>query len=345
MSAMTVQHDQASPILVEIVRGDMVESFHRGAVAIADAAGRIARSLGDVDRLVYPRSALKPIQALPLIETGAADGFALGEAELALACASHRGEPFHVAAVAAWLARIGLGEADLECGVHPPRHEPSYRALLCAGGAPSQLHNNCSGKHAGFLATARWLREPTRFYIEPDHPVQQRVARTIGDMAGLDLARAPRGRDGCGIPVIALPLGALAAAMARLADPSRLGEHRRAAAKRLLDAMAALPLMVDGTSGMTAAVMTAARASVCLKPGAEGVFCAALPALGLGVALKIDDGGGRAAELAMAAVLDRLGCFTPEQREALARFLAPPLNTVAGREAGRLQPAAALRSF
>ncbi len=189
------------------------------------------------------------------------------------------------------------------------------------------------------------MREPTRGYIEADHPVQQRVARTIGDMAGLDLLRAPRGRDGCGIPVIALPLRALATAMARLADPSGLSEHRRAAAKRLLDAMAAAPIMVDGTGGMTASVMTVAGESVRLKPGAEGVFCAALPALGLGIALKIDDGGGRAAELAMASVLDRLGCFTPEQRSSLEQFLAPPLKTVAGREAGRLQPATALQSF
>ena len=345
MSTVTSPHHEPSPILIEVIRGDMVESFHRGQVAVADAAGRISRSLGDVDQLVYPRSALKPIQALPLIETGAADGFGLGHEELALACASHRGEPPHVEKVAAWLAKIGLGEADLECGVHPPRHEPSYQALLRAGGVPSQLHNNCSGKHAGFLTTAKWLQEPTRGYIEPDHPVQQRVARTIGEMAGLDLSRAPRGRDGCGIPLIGLPLRALATAMARLADPSGLTEHRRAAAKRLLDAMAAAPLMVDGTGGMTASVMTVASAFVRLKPGAEGVFCAALPALGLGVALKIDDGGARAAELAMASVLDRLGCFTPVQRSSLEQFLVPPLKTVAGREAGRLRTTAALQSF
>ncbi len=345
MSVLTVEHDEVWPILVEVVRGGMVESHHRGQVVVVDAAGKIVRSLGDADRLAYPRSSLKPIQALPLIETGAADGFGLGDEELALACASHRGEPSHVEKVGAWLARIGLGETDLECGVHPPRHEPSYRALLRAGGAPSQLHNNCSGKHAGFLTTAKWLKEPTRGYIEPDHPVQQRIAQTVAEMAGLDLARAPRGRDGCGIPVIALPLRALATAIARLADPSSLSEHRRAAAKRLLDAMAAAPLMVDGTGGTTASVMTVASASVRLKPGAEGVFCAALPVLGLGLALKIDDGGGRAAELAMASVLDRLGCFTPEQRSSLEQFLRPPLKTVAGREAGRLQPTAAVQSF
>jgi L-asparaginase II len=335
----------SSPILVEVLRGELVESSHRGEIAVVDAGGKIARSLGDVDRLVYPRSALKPIQALPLVETGAADGFALGTDELALACASHRGEPMHVEKVAAWLAKIGLGEADLECGAHPPRHEPSYQAWLRSGAAPSPLHNNCSGKHAGFLTTARWLKEPTRGYIEADHPVQERVARTVGELAGLDLSRAPRGRDGCGIPVIALPLRGLATAMARLADPRGLGADRRAAAGRLLDAMAAAPLLVDGTGGMTTQVMTVAPATVRLKPGAEGVFCAALPALRLGVAIKIDDGGGRAADLAMAALLDRLGCFTAEEREALEPFLAPSIRTVAGKEAGRLRPAAALLSL
>jgi L-asparaginase II len=342
---VTVPRDEPSPILVEIIRGGMVESVHRGAVAVVDAAGKVARSLGDVDRLVYPRSALKPVQALPLVETGAADGLELGPEELALACASHRGEPPHIEKVAAWLAKIGLSEADLECGVHPPRHEPSYAALLRAGGAPSQLHNNCSGKHAGFLTTALWRREPTRGYIESDHPVQRRVAETVGEMAGLDLSRAPRGRDGCGIPVIALPLRALARAMARLADPSGLSETRRAAAQRLLDAMAAAPLLVDGTGGMTATLMSVAGAAVRLKPGAEGVFAAALPSLGLGVALKIDDGGARAAELAMATVLDRLGCFTAEARSSIEPFLAPPLKTVAGREAGRLQPTMVLQSL
>ena len=337
--------DAPAPILVEVLRGDAVESFHRGIVAIADAAGAVARSLGDIDRPVYPRSALKPIQALPLIETGAAEGFDLGPEELALACGSHRGEARHVAAVAAWLAKIGLGEADLECGAHPPRHEPTWRAMLRSGATPSQLHNNCSGKHAGFLTTARWLREPTRGYIEAEHPVQQRVARAIGEMAGLDLTRAPRARDGCGIPVFALPLRALATAMARLADPSRLDEPRRVAAKRLLDAMAKAPFMVDGTGGMTTTVMTVAGDTARLKPGAEGVFCAALPALGLGVALKIDDGGGRAADLAMATILDRLGCFTEAQRLQLAPFLAPPLKTIAGKEAGRLRPAPALYSL
>jgi L-asparaginase II len=341
----SVAEGEPSPVLIEAVRGEWVESSHRGAVALVDAAGKVVRSLGDIERLVYPRSSLKPIQALPLVETGAADGFALGHEELALACASHSGEPMHVQKVGAWLAKIGLGAADLECGAHRPRHEPSYQALLRQGRPPSPLHNNCSGKHAGFLTTARWLKEPTRGYIEENHPVQLRVTRTAGEMAGLDLTRAPRGRDGCGIPVIALPLRALATAMARLADPEGLAEHRRMAVRRILDAMATAPHLVDGTGGMTTSVMTVASATVRLKPGAEGVFCAALPALGLGVAIKVDDGGERASYLAMATVLDRLGCFTAEQRTALEPFLAPKVRTVAGKDAGRLQPGAALQSF
>lgn len=331
------------PTLAEVLRGSTVESVHRGMIAVADAAGTCLHAIGDVDHPIYPRSALKPIQALPLVETGALDGFGLGSEELALACASHRGEPMQVDRVSAWLGKVGLDASDLECGTHAPRDETAYRALISAGEIPSALHNNCSGKHAGFLTTARWLGEPTRGYIEREHPVQRRVIETAGALAGVDLGRAPWGRDGCGIPVLALPLQALATAMARLADPAGLPAARRGAAQRILAAMAAHPLLVDGSGGMTSQVMTVAGGTVRLKPGAEGVYAAALPTLGLGVALKIEDGAGRAAELAMITVLDRLGCFTATQRTALAAFLEPKIRTVAGRDAGALRATAALQ--
>ncbi len=192
-----------APVLVELVRGDLVESRHRGAFAVVDAAGKMVASAGDIERPVYARSAVKPLQALPLVESGAADRFGLGVEELALACASHAGTPLHVAKVASFLARAGLAAADLECGGHLPTDLASAQALIRAGEAPSPLHNNCSGKHAGFLATARHLGEAIRGYIEFDHPVQQRVLAAMGGMTGLDLTRAPRGRDGCGIPTIA----------------------------------------------------------------------------------------------------------------------------------------------
>jgi L-asparaginase II len=185
------------------------------------------------------------------------------------------------------------------------------------------------------------MKEGTRGYINADHPVQQRIRKAVSEMTGCDLSRAPTGTDGCGIPVIAVPLRALALGMARLADPASLHDERRFAIARLMEAMKAQPVLVDGTAGMTTAVMSVAGATVRLKPGAEGVFCAALPALGLGVALKIDDGAPRAAEAAMAALLDQLECFDESQRSALAPFLSPRLKTVAGLEAGCLRAAIA----
>lgn len=339
---MTSSPQAADPVLVEVVRGGMVESRHRGACAVVDAAGRAALTLGDGAQLVYGRSAIKPLQALPLIETGAADRYGLGAREIALACASHRGEPIHVAAVTAWLERIGLGPDDLECGAHPPLNPAAAQALIRAGEAPSALHNNCSGKHAGFLTTACHLGEPTRGYIDADHPVQRRVEAALAAMTGCDLARAPRGIDGCGIPVIGLPLAAMARAMARLADPLGLPAERQAAARRILEAMAAEPLMVDGSGSFTTRILIEAGAAVRLKPGAEGVFCAALPALGLGVALKIADGAGRAAEVAIGALLCRLGAVAEDQAAALAPQFRPKLLNVAGRVVGELRPAPAL---
>jgi len=332
----------SDPILVEVLRGAMVESRHRGAIAIVDAAGRIVRSWGDIERPIYARSAIKPLQALPLVESGAADRYGCGAQELALSCASHHGQPSHVAAVTAWLGRAGLGVEDLECGAHPPSDPMAAQALIRTGAAPTAAHNNCSGKHTGFLTTARHLGEATRGYIEAGHPVQQRVARVLAEMTGLDLSTAPRGRDGCGIPVIGLSLAGMARGFARMVDPVGLSSERREAARRLLDAMAAAPSMVDGTTGMCNAVMSAAGPTVRLKGGAEGVYCAALPEQGLGIALKVEDGAARASTLTMATLLDRLGCFDEAQRRTLQPFLAPRLNNVAGVEVGAIRPTAAL---
>lgn len=334
--------NSSNPILVETTRGEMVESRHTGAAAVVDAAGRVVRAWGNIECPVFARSAIKPLQALPLVETGAAERFGLGDAEIALACASHRGEPIHVDTVRRWLARVDLGPQDLECGSHVPGNAAAAEALIRAREAPSALHNNCSGKHSGFLTTARHQGEPTRGYIAPDHPVQRRVRAVLEAMSGLDLSRAPRGTDGCGIPVIGISLSGMARAMARLADPKGLSAERAAAGKRILDAMAAAPIMVSGTGGFATVVMMVAGAGVRLKPGAEGVYCAVLPELGFGVALKIDDGAGRASEVAMGAILEGLGAFTSAQRETLAPQLRPVIKNVAGREVGAIRPAEAL---
>jgi L-asparaginase II len=329
----------ANPILVEATREPAVESRHAGAVAVVDAAGRSVAAWGDVERPIFPRSAIKPLQALLLVECGAADAFKLGARELALACASHGGEPAHVATVTAWLASVGLTESDLECGAHPPSAEAAALALLRAGTAPNQCHNNCSGKHAAMLSTARYLRLPTRGYIRPDHRIQHEITRVLEDLTGLTLGKLPCGVDGCGIPAHAMPLKSIAHAMARFAAPDELPPARAGAARRLAQAMAAHPFLVAGTGRFCTALIQRSQGAILIKTGAEGVFTAALPRLGLGIALKIDDGARRASQVAIAAVLRHLGALDDGDIEALAGFARPRVTNWRGAEVGVVRPA------
>ena len=332
----------AAPVLVEATRGGAVESRHRGAFAVVDAAGAVVLAAGDVEAPVFPRSAVKPLQALPLVESGAASAFSLGRREIALACASHGGEPAHVEAVRDSLGRAGLEVGALECGAHPPLSADAAAALLREGAPPTALHNNCSGKHAGFLCTAVHLGEDPRGYVCPGHPVQRRVTAALAEMTGADLDAATRGCDGCGIPTYAMPLRAVARGMARMVDTSGLGVGRGRAAAAILDAMAAEPFFVGGTGTFVTECMAAAGDAVRVKVGAEGVYAAALPRLGYGLALKIEGGALRAADVAVAALLRRLGCFGEEQERILARFLQPLVHNVAGQPVGTMRAAGAL---
>ncbi|MDR6292698.1 L-asparaginase II [Inquilinus ginsengisoli] len=330
------------PILVEVTRGSVVESRHRGSALIVDRTGAVQGHWGDIARPVYARSAIKSLQAIPLIESGAFDAFGLGDEELALACSSHNGEPAHVERVAAWLAKIGLSESDLECGAHLPFHEDSAHALVCRHEHPSALHNNCSGKHTGFLTTAVHLGEKTKGYIRYTHPVQQRILGVLEQMTGCGLGAAPWAADGCSIPTIAIPLEGLAFAMAQIADPDDLPEKRRAAVLRIRKAWGTQPFMVAGTGRFDTEIMQACQGRVMTKVGAEGVFCAALPDYGLGVALKIEDGAERAANVAMAAILKRIGALDGADPEIAGRWLAPPIKTRFGVTVGAVRGAAGL---
>ena len=331
--------DPDSPIEVEVTRGDMVESRHRVRFALADTAGRVLRRAGDPELSVYARSAIKPIQALALIESGAADAFALGDAEIALACASHSAEPRHVEVVSAWLERIGCSVSDLECGPQLPSREQDIRALFGVGQRPSPLHNNCSGKHSGFLSIARHLGVPTAGYVKFEHPVQQRVLGVLESMTGLELAGAPRGVDGCGIPVFAAPLGNLALAMARLSDPRDQPERRQEACARVRAALAAEPFMIAGSGRFCTDLITASRGRILAKTGAEGVFCISLTELGLGLALKVEDGATRAAEVAAINLLRDLGLLDSETSGAVERLFEPPILNRAGLRVGVVRPA------
>lgn len=325
------------PITVVATRGGVIESRHAVHAVAVDAQGRVLRAWGDAEQSVFPRSANKMIQALPFVESGAADKLGLGADELALACASHGGEAKHVAHVEKWLNRAGLTDAALECGTHWPYHEASAQALARAGSAPCPYHNNCSGKHAGMISTAWMLNEDFAGYVERDHPVQRRVTAAIEQVCAVNLRDAPWDRDGCSIPTIALPLRAFAHGLARFGSGAGLDKNRAQAARRLMDAMLAAPDMVAGTGRFCTRFMM--ETGIPAKTGAEGVYAAILPGQGVGVALKCADGATRAAEIALPHVLLELGLCDEATNAALASLTRAPIVNRRGIQTGEIKPA------
>jgi len=328
-----------SPILVEVWRGNLVESRHRAIAAVVDAHGRVVKAWGDIERPIYGRSSIKPLLAIPLVESGAADRYGLTEKEIALACASHSGEPGHVDAVNAWLAKIGLNAENLECGAHYPYYEPAMHDMLRAGTVPTRAHNNCSGKHTGFLSTAMHLGEEIKGYIQYEHKVQQRLVGILEQMCGADLTGVPRGVDGCGIPTIAFPVGHHALGMAQMADPHHLSPARAAACTRILTAMSHEPWYVAGTTRFCTDIMKVTGTKAAIKTGAEGVYMGAFPELGLGFCLKIEDGNGRGAEVVMGQLLRHFGIIDAAQAEQLKQSLNPTMKNWAGTAVGQIMAA------
>jgi L-asparaginase II len=285
---------------------------------------------------------VKVIQALPLVESGAADRFGLEAESLALACASHGGEPRHVAVAERTLRAAGRDAGCLECGSHWPSHAEATRALAATGSQPSALHNNCSGKHAGFVCLACGLDADPRGYVQPEHLVQREVKAALEAVTSHVLPQGSHGIDGCSIPTYAIPLRALALGFARIGTGHGLPPARAAAAHRLRQAVAAHPFLVAGTGRFDTAVMEALSERVFVKVGAEGVFCAALPELGMGIALKCGDGATRAAEVAIAALLRHLLPRDEAAERVLAPLEHPVLRNWNGIEVGSLRPAEAL---
>jgi L-asparaginase II len=341
-----------NPILVQALRGSAIESMHRGAVAIVDSSGAVHSALGDITRPIFPRSAVKVLQALPLVASGAADRFGLTDEELALACASHGGEAAHASTAASMLAKAGVDAQALECGAHWPYFDGAIKRMAAAGDTPSALHNNCSGKHSGFvclgclMADGKDRRAFLKGYVKADHPVMREVSAALQTTTGYDLTHAAVGTDGCSIPTYAIPLSNLAHAFAKVATGQGLSESHATAARRLRQAVAAAPFMVAGTGRFDTRVMQALGERVFCKVGAEGVYCTALPEQGLGVAIKVDDGNtARAAEVVMAAVIARLVRLSDVERSMIRGLADMPLTNWNGIEVGRLQAAQALRGL
>lgn len=298
--------ETAEPVLAEVWRGDVLECVHRGAAVVCRPDGEIVASWGDPSRKILPRSACKMVQALPLVESGAADAAGLSERHLALACASHNGAAVHTDLASSWLASIGLGEADLRCGPQLPADREARLAHECSGRAPGQIHNNCSGKHSGMLTLGRHLGAGPE-YIDPDHPVQRAIRAATAETADEEIT--DWAIDGCSAPNWVVSLKGLARAVAGYADPDHWGGTRGAAAARLRDAMMAEPVLVAGEGRACTDIMRATKGRAAVKTGAEGVFVAILPEAGLGIALKIDDGATRASQAAIAALLVRYGAL------------------------------------
>ena len=329
----------AKPVdLVEVWRGPHLECVHQGHAVICDSTGQAIQVWGDPDAVIFPRSSCKMIQALPLLESGA--GAALSTEQLALACASHNGAAIHTDRVAAWLRDLGLGEADLRCGPQLPDDRPARNALIKSDHAPCQIHNNCSGKHAGFLTLARHLGAGPE-YQEPDHPVQQAGKAVFEE---LTQQTSPYfGIDGCSAPNHACTVLGLARAMAFFATASDRSDVRSNAARQLFEAMVLHPDLVAGETRACTDLMRAMDGRVAVKTGAEGVFVAIVPTRSCGVAVKIADGATRASEAAITAILVGLGVLDANHPAAIAR-MRPDIRNRRGIVTGQIRPSAALSS-
>jgi len=334
----------ANPILAEQSRGNFVENRHRGAFVVSDAEGRVIASLGDIARPVFPRSAIKSMQALAIFTSGADMQFDLTNEELALACASHHGEDVHVAGVTSFLNHIELEVADLACGSHWPTNPAARADLRNAGSKPSALHNNCSGKHTGMLAVARAMGAPTVGYAEREHPVQVEVRHAVETVIGEPLSEDRCGTDGCSIPTWAAPLSAFARGFARMSTGTGLPEEHANAARRLFDAATSHPHLIAGTGQFDTRVMEAFGGRVMQKLGAEGVQCGAIRDKGWGYAIKCDD-GNMAASIAMAAeLLLALAGPNEDQRKVLADFAVQEVRNARKLLVGEMRGTAELRT-
>ena len=325
-------------VVANVYRGEQVESSHLGHIAVVDASGTLLYAFGDPHRMTYARSSMKPLQAIPVVETGAADHYGLEPADLSLCCASHSGEPRHRTRALSMLERAGQPEATLQCGTHVPRHEESYKELIRQGKPLTPIFSNCSGKHSGMIATATYMGEEVATYHLPEHPVQQRILDVVEDITGYPKEKINLGTDGCGVPVHQLPLANFAWAFAKLVRPEVIAKpERRQAVERITEAMTAHPEMVGGENRYCTDLMNAFAGRIVGKAGAESVYCLGDRKTGLGIAVKIEDGGPRAINPVVNEVLRQLGIGTDGPLEVLAQYTNPPITNMSNSVVGRIE--------
>lgn len=324
--------------LVEVTRGSIEESNHYGDVAVVDSDGNLLWHVGDPNRVMFARSSAKPLQAIPLVESGAADFFQMTNEEIALVCSSHSGEAVHVETISKFLNRIGISSEKLACGLHAPYHLETHQSLLRSGQPITTLHNNCSGKHAGMLAYAKFINADLDHYLDPQHPVQQSILQVVAEMTGVPQTEIVLGTDGCGVPVYALPLKQYAYAYAQLIDPKQLPSPRREAVERIARAMREHPYLVAGENRFCTRLMEACEGDVLGKVGVEGVYCVGVESKKIGICVKIDDGNGRASDTVLVEVLKQLGAVPNTILDTLQEFHHKVLKNHAGTIVGEIHP-------
>lgn len=315
-----------APLCVEVTRGSAVESRHAVHAVLMNGRGEITASFGDSKRPTFPRSSIKPLQSLALVESGAADAFGLSQAELALSCASHGGEEKHTAAVAAWLGRLGLDETCLECGAHAPYSSPAS--------PPRILCNNCSGKHAGMVTLSFFLKVPHLGYTYTGHPVQQTILKSVGEMCGIKINPLSCGIDGCSAPNPLLPLKNIALGFSAFMNPQKFFPARAEACQRLFEAMVSHPDLVAGTGRLDTILMTAARGKIMSKGGAEGVYACVIPGKDTVIVLKAEDGTARASQAALCGLLEKFHLAETEVLDAIRPIALPPHKNWRGLDTG-----------
>ncbi len=322
-----------------VTRGGAVESRHRVHAAVVDAAGTLLERARDPHTKTWWRSCAKPFQVMPLVRSGGLDRLGWGASQLALACASHGGEPEHVALAEAMLGSIGLEEGDLACGAHEPLSSRGARVWRESGERLSRLHNNCSGKHAAMLARAVLLGEPTAGYERASHTVQRAALVTVAAWTGMTPNQIGVGLDGCGVPVFSLPLANMALSYARLAHASQCGDEP---SRRILHAMTSQPFLVGGSDRFDTRLMEAVGGNVVCKVGAEGVHTFAIINRGIGFALKVEDGSQRAQFVAVLAMLAEYGALPSPLPEHLRDVAVRAVRNTRGEQVGEVFVSAAL---
>lgn len=324
-------------LCVELVRGGMVESSHLVDAVVVDTDGVVVRAHGDCDRMVFPRSSIKALQALPLVESGAADAYGFEPKHIALACASHNGEVFHEKTAQEMLARAGMEDTCLECGAQLPSRPETLMELTKAGRTASAIHNNCSGKHSGFLAFAKYAGFDTKGYVNISHPVQREIAGVLEAVTGARHGEAQHGIDGCSIPTYPVAMTRLATAFARFGVAKDGSLVRSRAMTKIRDACLEHPEMVGGTDRVCTRLMRALSKRAFVKVGAEGVYTASLPETGFGIAMKARDGNPRAVEVAIAGLIAGLLRLEGNELDQMTPLLKPELKNWNGIKTGHMQ--------